>query len=228
MQLNIARFAEALLPAIHAVDWSGSGEGHGAEISSRFLALWLAQMLKLRIEGAAEADAVLIDRLFSDLETHVVYFALLFRSFSMLLRGEAKMQGGVLPTAGAMTPWIADRWKRLEGQVIAPPEYVDAMDPLDPRYIPRNHQSRLRWLRPKRAISIRGSRRSSWRGSSMLSSPSGRIMPTPRPSDSVPTRPSVAPDIRGGVSEKRCWAGYSRHGMAAKVGDAMKAGKAWP
>src|SRR3546814_17150720 len=57
----------------------------------------------------------------------------------MLLRGDGAMLESLLPSADAMAPWIAAWWWRIEQDAGNPLEIADAMDAVNPLYIPRNH-----------------------------------------------------------------------------------------
>lgn len=143
MHWNMARFAEALLPAIHAVDPADVDHAKAMvdAISDRFRAIWFIRMrAKLGLVQADDGDGVLIDSLFGELEQHKVDFTLFFRALAQLLRGDGDMMRALLPDAEAMAPWIADWWAHLEREAIAPLERADAMDAVNPLYIPRNHQ----------------------------------------------------------------------------------------
>src|SRR3546814_20813001 len=49
------------------------------------------------------------------------------------------MLESLLPSADAMAPWIAAWWWRIEQDAGNPLEIADAMDAVNPLYIPRNH-----------------------------------------------------------------------------------------
>lgn len=139
---NMARFAEAMLPAIHAVNPADVDAAKALvdAIPARFRALWLDEMrAKLGLGQADNADEQLIDSLFGELEQHGVDFTSFFRALAQLLRGDGGMLQSLLPDAEAMAPWIADWWAQLEREAIAPLERADAMDAVNPLYIPRNH-----------------------------------------------------------------------------------------
>ncbi len=142
MHWNMARFAEALLPAIHAVDPADveTAKAMVEAVPDRFRDIWHARMrAKLGLEEAGEGDGELIDDLFDQLERNSVDFTQFFRALAMLLRGDGAMLAGLLPDPDAMAPWVADWWAALERETIAPLERADAMDAVNPRYIPRNH-----------------------------------------------------------------------------------------
>lgn len=140
---NMARFAEALLPAIHAVDPAGVEEAKALveAIPGRFRAIWLERMrAKLGFAVAGDDDAELIDNLFGELERHRVDFTSFFRALAVLLRGDASMLERLLPSPDAMASWIADWWAKIERTDVHPRERADAMDAVNPLYIPRNHR----------------------------------------------------------------------------------------
>jgi len=140
---NMARFAEAMLPAIHAVDPDDVDAAKALvdAIPARFRAIWLDEMrAKLGLRHPHKAEEQLIDALFGELEQHAVDFTSFFRALAQLLRGDGDMLQALLPDAEAMAPWIADWWAQLEREAIAPLERADAMDAVNPLYIPRNHQ----------------------------------------------------------------------------------------
>ena len=139
---NMARFAEAMLPAIHAVDPAAveAAKALVDAIPARFRAIWLGEMrTKLGLGRPHKADEQLIDALFGELDQHSVDFTSFFRALAQLLRGDGAMLQALLPDAEAMAPWIADWWAQLEREAIAPLELAEAMDAVNPLYIPRNH-----------------------------------------------------------------------------------------
>ncbi|MDK2761556.1 MAG: YdiU family protein [Sphingopyxis sp.] len=139
---NMARFAEALLPAIHRTAPADVDAAKALvdAIPGRFRALWQAQVRqKIGLVGAAANADELIDSLFDELEKHAVDFTSFFRALAMLLRGEGEMLERLLPTPDAMAPWIAAWWGMMADGGIAPLDRADAMDAVNPIYIPRNH-----------------------------------------------------------------------------------------
>ncbi|MBJ7498536.1 MAG: YdiU family protein [Sphingopyxis sp.] len=143
MHWNMARFAEALLPAIHAVEPAGvdTAKAMVEAIPKRFSAAWVVTMRrKLGLLEAGEGDEVLIDALFDELEKRQIDFTGFFRGLAMMLRGDGAMLEGLSEDPEAMAPWIADWWARLAQETDAPLERADAMDAVNPVYIPRNHR----------------------------------------------------------------------------------------
>ncbi|PKP89013.1 MAG: YdiU family protein [Alphaproteobacteria bacterium HGW-Alphaproteobacteria-17] len=142
MHWNMARFAEALLPAIHSVspDDVEAAKALVDAIPGRFRAHWDSRMrAKLGLaEGGADGRA-LVDDLFAELEMHSVDFTSFFRALAMLLRGDGARLEQLLPTPDAMAPWVARWWEHIESDGVSPLARADAMDAVNPLYIPRNH-----------------------------------------------------------------------------------------
>ncbi len=142
MHWNMARFAEALLPAIHRVSPADVDTAKALvdAIPVRFRTIWHAQVRgKLGLGGEGVDDSDLIDMLFDELEEHEVDFTSFFRALAMLLRGDGAMLESLLPAPDAMAPWIAQWWERIAIEATGPLEHAAAMDAVNPLYIPRNH-----------------------------------------------------------------------------------------
>ncbi|QCB54758.1 YdiU family protein [Sphingopyxis sp. PAMC25046] len=142
MHWNMARFAEALLPAIHRVSPEDveAAKAIVDAIPGRFRTSWHAKVRqKLGLNGEGGDDGELIDSLFDELETHSIDFTAFFRALAMLLRGDGAMLESLLPNANAMAPWIAAWWDRIAQDSAGPIDHADAMDAVNPLYIPRNH-----------------------------------------------------------------------------------------
>lgn len=143
MHWNMARFAEALLPAIHAIspDDVEKTKAMVADVTARFRIHWFALMRqKLGLLVPHDDNGALIDSLFDALEQHSLDFTLFFRALAALLRGDPRAMEAIVPTPDAMAPWIAQWWEQMEREAISPVEQADAMDRVNPLYIPRNHQ----------------------------------------------------------------------------------------
>ena len=143
MHWNMARFAEALLPAIHRVSPEDVEAAKAVvdAIPARFRTTWHARVrMKLGLVNGAGDDGELIDTLFDELEKHGVDYTSFFRALAMLLRGDGAMLEGLLPAPDAMAPWIAEWWGRIAQAAAGPIELAAAMDGVNPLYIPRNHQ----------------------------------------------------------------------------------------
>lgn len=142
MHWNMARFAESLLPAIHSVspDDVEAAKLLVDAIPGRFRAQW-DRLMRAKL-GLAEGDAddrALVDDLFAALEKHSVDFTSFFRALAVLLRGDGTRLEQLLPAPDAMAPWVARWWEHIESDGVSPLARADAMDAVNPLYIPRNH-----------------------------------------------------------------------------------------
>ncbi|MCC2603463.1 protein adenylyltransferase SelO [Sphingopyxis yananensis] len=139
---NMARLAEALLPAIHSVnpDDVETTKALVDTVPSRFRAKWEANLrAKLGLSEAQDHDRELFDGLFEVMEAQGADFTGLFRALAQLLRGDVD----------ALVPFGGDAWDiwryqwsaRLQSECGAVDLAVraDAMDRVNPLYIPRNH-----------------------------------------------------------------------------------------
>ena len=143
MHWNMARFAEALLPAINVVDPAGVEEAKAIvdRIPARFRDLWLTRMRgKLGIAETFDGEGDLIDGLFEALEMHGVDFTGFFRALAVLLRGDGAPLAALLPEPEAMAAWVAGWWRQIEAEAADPVARAAAMDVVNPLYIPRNHR----------------------------------------------------------------------------------------
>lgn len=143
MHWNMARFAEALLPAIHAVrpDDVEAAKALVNTVPDRFAARWSARLrAKLGLVQAEEGDQALTDALFDAMERHGVDFTSFFRALAAWLRGERTPLESLLPAPDAMADWTQAWQARLAREGAAPHARAEAMDRANPLYIPRNHK----------------------------------------------------------------------------------------
>ncbi|MGV0700031.1 protein adenylyltransferase SelO [Mycolicibacter sinensis] len=126
-QWNLARFAETLLPLLAATEELALStavetlEG----FMPRYHGHWSAGMLaKFGLTGSVEA-AALIDQTLALMKDNAVDYTSFFRNLARAGRGDT----AALPPV--FDDWLA-RWQALQPD-------VDAMDRLNPVYIPRNH-----------------------------------------------------------------------------------------
>jgi uncharacterized protein YdiU (UPF0061 family) len=133
---NLARFAEALLP-LFAADIDEAvplAEAALGEFRTRYDAAWSAGMrAKLGISAAADGDAVatLVAHLPAVLQTSHVDYTSFFRALAHAARGDAEPARGMFLDLAGFDAWL-DRWRALNPD-------GDAMDRVNPVYIPRNH-----------------------------------------------------------------------------------------
>lgn len=126
---NLARFAETLLPLLadegeHAVELATQAL-HG--FGPQFDAAWSAGMrakLGVRADVDDEVARTLINDLLALLQQNRTDYTSFFRELSRSVRGESTIAAG-------FDDWLA-RWRALGPD-------ADAMDRVNPLYIPRNH-----------------------------------------------------------------------------------------
>ena len=134
-QWNLARLAETLLP-LFAADADAAIAAGTALLQSfpdRYDAYWRAEMrAKLGLAEPEAGDVELFDDLLALMQAQSVDFTSCFRMLSASLRGDEA------PPA-AFTAW-SERWRaRLAQQPRDAPASADAMDRVNPVYVPRNH-----------------------------------------------------------------------------------------
>ncbi len=133
-QWNLARLAEALLPLI-AADQATAVTAAMAVLETypdRFDGRWLAGMRsKLGLPEDRTAGPALVDDLLALLHEHGVDFTSAFRALGSAARGDSTAFDALFRDPAVPAEWLG-RWTGL-----APD--ADAMDAVNPVYIPRNH-----------------------------------------------------------------------------------------
>lgn len=132
---NLARLAESLLPLLHddqerAVELAVESLG---EFRRQYSAAWSAGMLaKLGLQdGLDDVTSPLLDDLVAVLREGRVDYTSFFRRLGKAARGQGEPARGLFPDPAAFDAW-AERWRALSPD-------ADAMDRVNPVYIPRNH-----------------------------------------------------------------------------------------
>ncbi|WP_420107932.1 protein adenylyltransferase SelO family protein, partial [Mycolicibacter arupensis] len=126
-QWNLARFAETVLPLLAATEELAVAvavetlEG----FMPRYHGLWSAGMVAKFGLAASVESAALVDRALALMTEHQVDYTSFFRRLAQAGRGDT----AALP--GVFGDWLA-RWRAMNPD-------VDAMDRVNPVYIPRNH-----------------------------------------------------------------------------------------
>ena len=132
---NLARLAEAMLPLFdddeeRAVE--RAQESLGA-FRQQYSATWFAGMkAKLGLDSVADDDASpLTDELLGLLREGRVDYTSFFRRLGSTARGKGGPARSMFPEPEAFDAW-AERWRALNPD-------ADAMDRINPAYVPRNH-----------------------------------------------------------------------------------------
>lgn len=132
---NLARLAESLLPLLHddqerAVELAVESLG---EFRRQYSVAWSAGMLaKLGLQdGLDDVTSPLLDDLVAVLREGRVDYTSFFRRLGKAARGQGEPARGLFPDPAAFDAW-AERWRALSPD-------ADAMDRVNPVYIPRNH-----------------------------------------------------------------------------------------
>ncbi|WP_323961641.1 YdiU family protein [Arthrobacter sp. JZ12] len=135
-QWNLARFAETLLPLL-AEDLDEAvalAENSLGRFPALYSGAWLAGMrAKLGLTDDVDDDAVtaLADTLLTLLQEQQVDYTSLFRSLGAAARGDAETARAFFGEPDRFDAWLA-KW-------LAHSPDADAMDGVNPVYIPRNH-----------------------------------------------------------------------------------------
>jgi serine/tyrosine/threonine adenylyltransferase len=133
---NLTRLAEALLPLLHEDQEQGVAlavESLGA-FRRQYSAAWSAGMAaKIGLPGAFddEETSALVDDLLTLLHAGHVDYTSFFRSLGTAARGQAGSVRDAFPDPAGFDAW-AVRWRALGPD-------ADAMDRVNPAYVPRNH-----------------------------------------------------------------------------------------
>jgi uncharacterized protein YdiU (UPF0061 family) len=142
-QWNLARLAETLLPLFH--DETDTALAAATEVlqsfPDRYDQYWNHGMrAKLGVADVPRSDGALIDDLLALLQAQRVDFTSCFRALSSTVRGEVAPARLLFAEPAAFDAW-ADRWRaQLSSPASDPRSIADAMDRVNPVYIPRNHQ----------------------------------------------------------------------------------------
>jgi uncharacterized protein YdiU (UPF0061 family) len=133
---NLARLAEALLPLLH--DEQDQAVALAVEsleaFRSQYSAAWLAGMkVKIGLHSDVDDDVTspLVDELLALLQEGNADYTSFFRHLGQSARGQAESARGMILDLVAFDAW-AERWRALNPD-------ADAMDRINPVYIPRNH-----------------------------------------------------------------------------------------
>ncbi len=142
-QWNLARLAEALLPLLAADADTAVAAATDVlrRFADRYHHQWRAGMhAKLGLLDDRRGDSELIDDLLALLHTQRVDFTSCFRALSSSARGDVTRVHALFGGSAAFETWSTRWWARLSSQAPAASAIADAMDRVNPAYIPRNHR----------------------------------------------------------------------------------------
>ena len=101
---------------------------------------WLAGMrTKIGLSTEDAYDLELVNELLSLMEAEAADFTLVFRRLSQILRGDAAPARQLFDDPSAFDIWVQCWRDRLAKDTITPEATAQAMDRVNPIYIPRNH-----------------------------------------------------------------------------------------
>lgn len=139
---NLARLAETLLPLIHddpqtAVD---SVMPIIDGFPARYEQYWLREMrAKLGLEGEEDGDLALAHDFLGTMQGQGVDFTLAFRALALAAQGQPERLQALYADASGVNAWLP-RWQERVGQSASTPmARAQAMNAVNPAYIPRNH-----------------------------------------------------------------------------------------
>ncbi|MET3947289.1 uncharacterized protein YdiU (UPF0061 family) [Arthrobacter sp. UYCu512] len=133
---NLTRLAESLLPLFHDEQEQAIALAQEslAGFRQQYGAAWSAGMrAKLGLAAGVEDDvaATMVDELLSILQAGRADHTAFFRSLGAAARGNTGPARSLLPDPAAFDAWV-ERWSAEDPD-------ADAMDRVNPAYIPRNH-----------------------------------------------------------------------------------------
>jgi len=143
-QWNLARFAETLLPLIDPDDSENATRLATREINaipSIYKDYRLDEFrLKLGMIGKEDADQEIVDGLHSLMEGQNIDYTNLFRRLADVVRGNNKRLISLFKDGSGIEAWL-DKWMaRVKHEPRKLAQCAEAMDKINPIYIPRNHK----------------------------------------------------------------------------------------
>jgi len=139
---NLARLGETLLPLFHRESETALASANDVlrSFSGRYREHWvLGLRAKLGLAGGDGEDGALIDDLLALLRAQQVDFIACFRALSSAARGAPAPARVLFAEPSAFDAW-SGRWlARLSRRAPEPQATAEAMDRVNPVYVPRNH-----------------------------------------------------------------------------------------
>ncbi|MDX6691943.1 MAG: serine/tyrosine/threonine adenylyltransferase [Solirubrobacteraceae bacterium] len=141
-QWNLARLAETLLPLFDEEPDAAIAAAGGVleSFPERYDQYWTRGMrAKLGVADGLLQDDGLIDDVLALLQAQKVDFTSFFRALSPAVRGDARPARSLFAEPSAFDAW-SDRWEaQLVTQTSDAQAIAEAMDRVNPVYVPRNH-----------------------------------------------------------------------------------------
>lgn len=141
---NMHRLAEALAGAVHAVGGDEDVAKLGPLIdgfADRYFAHWLPGIrAKIGLASAEDGDMQLVLDLLKAMEAGKADFTLLFRSLSQAQAGDSAAATALFEDRNAFDAWCVQWRERLARDPQSPAQRAEAMNAVNPLYIPRNHK----------------------------------------------------------------------------------------
>jgi len=141
-QWNLARLGETLLPLFHVEAETAIAAATDVlqSFPGRYDEYWSHGMrAKVGVAEGCREDGALIDDLLALLHAQKVDFTACFRALSSSALGDAARARSLFAEPSAFDAW-SDRWQaQLSSQASGRQAIAEAMDRVNPVYIPRNH-----------------------------------------------------------------------------------------
>ncbi len=142
-QWNLARLAETLLPLLDDNDEAAIRLATPVikEFADTYTEAWLAAMrAKLGLTTASTQDLDLVNALFEAMENQQVDFTQFFRSLAKAVLGDPEPARQLFADATKFSDWLIQWQARLATEPASPAARAQAMNAVNPLYIPRNHK----------------------------------------------------------------------------------------
>ena len=141
-QWDLARLGEAMLP-LFADEEQPALEAANAALQTyteRFERAWMGGVrAKLGLTTAEHEDVALVGDLLELMRAHGVDHTAGFRALSAAVRGDDRAVRAQFPEGGAFDVWVARWHARRAVEKVDPGSAAEAMDGVNPVYVPRNH-----------------------------------------------------------------------------------------
>ena len=142
-QWNLARFVETLLPLIDDAEEEAVRVAtvEVQAFTAIYRRLWFERMgAKLGLAPSEEGDLDMVNELLLAMEGQNVDYTGFFRRLADAARGDARGALDSFDDPTTLEPWLGRWTSRLAGTGQTASAAADAMDRVNPVYIPRNHK----------------------------------------------------------------------------------------